>query len=275
MAGEHEQEHQTDAERSAADDEAARPSPRAPTSTPPNGSAMAKSRSTRRQVEQALDDDRGERRGGAEGPPGAPADRRAALRRGAPGSRKIAVNPMTVVRKRRSEPGADRAGAAGCCQRQARSTYVRKTDERGGTIERRGAPGADARPRPRGSRGCGRTTTAEPSVSAATIRVCQGIEIARATMVAWRRAATGPTIRLAASRWESESYSSSSRSWRSAWSPISSPRRPRQSGRGFSLSRWWQSARRGMRGNQAIASSTQRGRHRPSTAASPSCASAA
>jgi acetolactate synthase regulatory subunit len=34
---------------------------------------------------------------------------------------------------------------------------------------------------------------------------------------------------------------------------------PAPEGRSFSLSRWWQSARRGMRGNQAIASSTQRG----------------
>lgn len=34
---------------------------------------------------------------------------------------------------------------------------------------------------------------------------------------------------------------------------------PAPEGRSFSLSRWWQSARRGMRGNQAMASTTQRG----------------
>jgi hypothetical protein len=34
---------------------------------------------------------------------------------------------------------------------------------------------------------------------------------------------------------------------------------PAPEGRSFSLTRWWQSARRGMRGNQAIASSTQHG----------------
>ncbi len=34
---------------------------------------------------------------------------------------------------------------------------------------------------------------------------------------------------------------------------------PAPEGRGFSLSRWWQTARRGIRGNQAMASSTQQG----------------